>query len=194
MDIGAIIGEYVYLKAIGEDFVGRCPFCLHHQRMLVVIPQLKTYECLHCGQHGGALDFIRRIESIIRWDIRRSLKWPVAKHTIGTVYVLELEGDYYYIGFTQDLVKRLGQHFDSKGAQWTKKHRPLRLIDVYYDVPALVEHRVTKRYIERFGMDKVRGGWYVDARDEAGPYQVYPSRSFWYARHKPVAKQLIVLL
>lgn len=183
MDIGAIIGEYIQLKPLGEDFVGRCPFCLHHHKMLVVIPQLGTYECLHCGQQGGAVDFIRRMERIISQDVRRSIKWPVPKHTIGTVYVLELEDGYYYVGFTQDAVKRYGEHWGNRGTSWTKKHKPIRIADVYHDVPEFVEHRITRLYIKRFGMEKVRGGWYVDARDAVVPPAAYPKkRPFWYGR------------
>lgn len=176
MNIAAIIGEYIYLRPLGDDFVGRCPFCLCGRWVMAVIPELKTYECLHCGQQGGAVDFIRRMRRIIRADIRRSLKWPEPRHTMGTVYVLELAGGHFYVGFTQDLVRRLEQHFAGKGALWTKKYQPLRLADVYYDVPELVEHRITKRYLERYGSEKVRGGWYVDARDECPEYLRYPSR------------------
>lgn len=46
----------------------------------------------------------------------------------------------------------------------------------YYDVPEFVEHRITKMYIERYGPEKVRGGNYVDARDELGVYPRYPKR------------------
>lgn len=72
MNIGEIIGEYVYLKPLGEDFGGRCPFCLHPQHNM--------------------------------------------------------------------------------------------------------EHRVTKRYIERHGPEKVRGGNYLDACDQPGEYIRYPKR------------------
>jgi len=180
MNIGEIIGEYIYLKPLGEDFVGRCPFCLYHQQMLVVIPQLKTYECLHCGQKGGALDFIKRMDTIIKWDYRRSIK-KEPKHLIGTVYVLKLEGDRYYIGFTQDLPHRLTKHFAHKGALWTQKYQPLSLVDVYYDVPEFVEHRITKIYIERYGHKKVRGGNHLDARDVPRVFNRYPK--YFHYRH-----------
>jgi len=180
MEIGEIIGEYVYLKAMGRDFVGRCPFCLYHDQTMVVIPQLQTYECLHCRQSGGAVDFIRRMERITYWDYRRSIKQPVPKHTIGTVYVLSLEGSRFYVGFTQDLPHRLSQHFKHKGALWTKRFRALQLVDVYYDVPEFVEHRVTRRYIEQYGPDRVRGGWHLDARDAPGEYRRYPSKPLRY--------------
>jgi hypothetical protein len=184
MDIGAIIGDYIYLKPFGEDFVGRCPFCLAHAHSLVVIPHLKTYECVHCGQAGGAIDFIKNIEHIIKWEYQRSLKQEVREHTIGTVYVLSLEGGRFYIGFTQDLQHRLTQHFEHKGALWTQRFQPLRLIDVYYDVPEFVEHRVTRRYIERYGADKVRGGWHISAQDLSKPYERYPKRNPYQFKSK----------
>ncbi|MBK0379358.1 CHC2 zinc finger domain-containing protein [Mucilaginibacter segetis] len=177
MNIGEIIGEYIYLKPLGEDFVGRCPFCLHPQQNMVVITSLQIYECLHCRQTGGPVHFVKHIENIIKWDFRRSAK-RIVKHTTGIVYILQLEDNCYYIGFTQNLPQRLSQHFAHKGALWTRKHPPIKLVDVYYDVPEFVEHRVTKRYLERYGAEKVRGGNYVDARDRPGIYQRYPKRLF----------------
>jgi hypothetical protein len=173
MNIAEIIGEYIYLKRLGEDFVGRCPFCLSHRHVMVVIASLNTYECLHCGRQGGAVDFTTRMDNITRWEYKRSLRRPAPQHKMGTVYVLSLEGSHYYIGFTQDLPRRLGQHFGCTGALWTKKYCPEKLIDAYYDVPEFVEHRVTKRYIERFGEEMVRGGWHVDARDTEQPLNGY---------------------
>ncbi len=177
MNIGEIIGEYIYLQPSGEDFIGRCPFCLHPQQDMLVISGLQTYACLHCRQTGGAIHFIQHIENIIKWDFRRSAK-RVVRHSIGTVYVLELQNGCFYIGFTQDLIRRLKQHFTSKGALWTQRNPPVKLLDVYYDVPEFVEHRVTKRYIDRFGPEKVRGGNYLYAGDQPRPYLRYPGRVF----------------
>jgi hypothetical protein len=175
MNIGDIIGEYVYLKPLDDGFIGRCPFCLHPNQNMVVIPSLQTYECLHCGQTGGAIHFIKHMENIIKWDFWRSAR-RVVKHTTGVVYILQLADNCYYVGFTQNLPQRLTQHFSHKGALWTRKHPPLKLLDVYYDVPEFVEHRVTKRYIELYGPEKVRGGNYVDSRDQPGEYLRYPKR------------------
>lgn len=186
MNIGDIVGEYIHLKPLTEGFVGRCPFCLYHEQQLVVIPQLNTYECLHCGQKGGALDFIKSIETIIKWEYKRSLK-RAPKHTIGTVYVLKLQGDHYYVGFTRDLPHRLAKHFAHKGALWTQKHEPVNLVDVYYDVPEFVEHRVTKIYIERYGPEKVRGGNHLDSRDTPREYLRYPKRFYYKRGPKPIS-------
>lgn len=44
------------------------------------------------------------------------------------VYVLELERGNYYVGSTYDLEERIQQHFSGNGAQWTKKHKPLKAV------------------------------------------------------------------
>jgi len=178
MNIGEIIGEYIYLKPLGEGYVGRCPFCLHPRQNMVVMPSLNIYECLHCGQTGGAIHFVKHMENIIKWDFRRSAA-RVVRHTIGIVYILQLANDCYYVGFTQNLPQRLTQHFTHKGALWTKKHPPIKLIDVYYDVPEFVEHRVTKRCIERYGAEKVRGGNHLYTGDEQRIYERYPKRVYF---------------
>jgi hypothetical protein len=174
MDMRDIIGEYVYLKPVGEDLVGRCPFCFYHEPSFLV--RTKFYECLHCQLKGGARDFIRRAEPIIHWEYRRSLKHVAPVHITGTVYVLALAGGRFYVGFTNDLPHRLKQHFKQQGAAYTKKHLPIKLVDIYYDVPEFVEHRVTRRYVERYGAHLVRGGWHLSAEDPEGAF-FYPSRS-----------------
>ena len=46
------------------------------------------------------------------------------------MYVLELEKGNYYVGHTKDLPTRIAQHFLGQGANWTKLHRPLRVLSV----------------------------------------------------------------
>jgi predicted GIY-YIG superfamily endonuclease len=41
------------------------------------------------------------------------------------VYTLNLKGGNKYVGYTQNLGKRLTQHFSGNGAQWTQKHAPV---------------------------------------------------------------------
>lgn len=58
------------------------------------------------------------------------------KTTTGYVYVLRLEGDaghdhHFYVGFTQDLTKRLHDHFHGDGAEWTKVHPPVSVMEVF---------------------------------------------------------------
>lgn len=44
------------------------------------------------------------------------------------VYALECEDKSIYIGQTDDILKRWKEHATGKGADWTKKHPPLRLV------------------------------------------------------------------
>jgi predicted GIY-YIG superfamily endonuclease len=49
----------------------------------------------------------------------------------GYMYVLLCSDDSYYTGSTNDLDKRLAQHQAGFGANYTKKHLPVKLI--YYE-------------------------------------------------------------
>ena len=43
-----------------------------------------------------------------------------------TIYILECKGGKYYVGKIKSNVhKRIKQHFDGKGAKWTKKYKPI---------------------------------------------------------------------
>jgi predicted GIY-YIG superfamily endonuclease len=75
------------------------------------------------------------------------------------VYVLELEDDCWYVGITHNLNMRYAQHLSGDGALWTKMHRPKRIYDVYVeDATFKLENEVTRKFIEVYGEDKVRGG------------------------------------
>ena len=47
------------------------------------------------------------------------------------IYVLECEGGKFYVGKTGDGERRLKQHISGQGAQWTKMHKPKRIVDYY---------------------------------------------------------------
>jgi predicted GIY-YIG superfamily endonuclease len=87
--------------------------------------------------------------------------WEKPGAVRGTVYVLELKNDCYYIGWTTNLRKRLAKHFQGKAANWTKLHRALRLLETYENATLRMEDEVTERYLEKYGQEKVRGGQYV---------------------------------
>jgi hypothetical protein len=104
MDIENVIGKHVALDPLREGFRGCCPFHADSKRMLIVIPSIDYYECLVCGKQGNTDDFII--------EMKRSKQVQEALCNVnrrGTVYVLELEGGRYYIGFT----KRLRRGFES---------------------------------------------------------------------------------
>ena len=46
------------------------------------------------------------------------------------VYILLCKDGSYYTGYTHDLTSRLEQHFNGKGARYTKMHKPQSLVYV----------------------------------------------------------------
>ena len=79
------------------------------------------------------------------------------------IYVLNLEGGFYYVGRTNDLTKRFEQHRTGtgKGATWTKIHKVISYDKVIENASPLDEDKITKEYMAKYGIDNVRGGSYV---------------------------------
>jgi hypothetical protein len=78
------------------------------------------------------------------------------------VYVLRLSGGNYYVGKSANVMQRYQQHLDGTGAAWTKKHKPVALEKTYEKVSPFDEDKYTKIYMAKYGIDKVRGGSYVE--------------------------------
>ena len=75
------------------------------------------------------------------------------------IYVLELEGNNWYIGITHNFNIRLAQHLSGSGAGWTRLYKPIRVAEIFFEgCDRKMEDDVTKRYMEKYGKDKVRGG------------------------------------
>jgi len=67
----------------------------------------------------------------------------------GYMYILECANGNYYAGSTKDLERRLAQHQNGEGANFTKKHLPVKL--VYFE-----EY---KRIDKAFYREKQVQGW-----------------------------------
>jgi predicted GIY-YIG superfamily endonuclease len=78
-----------------------------------------------------------------------------------SVYVLALEGGRYYVGRTKDISSRYEQHLNGNGSFWTKKYKPIALEKTFENVSVFEEDKVTKEYMDKYGIDMVRGGSYV---------------------------------
>ena len=74
------------------------------------------------------------------------------------VYVLVLEHGKYYVGGTFDLGKRLQQHIDGNGSEWTKIHNPIGTLKIMENCSPSDEEKVTLDMMAKFGIDNVRGG------------------------------------
>lgn len=77
------------------------------------------------------------------------------------IYVLCLEAGNYYIGKSDNVVNRYQQHCNRNGSAWTRKHKPISLEKTVKSTSPFDEDKVTKEYMSKYGIDKVRGGSYV---------------------------------
>lgn len=78
------------------------------------------------------------------------------------IYVLLCEGGRYYIGKSDHLITRILDHFVRNGSRFTKKYKPVCVIEVIENADDLDEDKYTKRYMSIYGVDKVRGGSYSE--------------------------------
>ncbi len=82
-----------------------------------------------------------------------------------TLYVLALEGGFFYVGTSETPLNRFEEHCGgAHAAEWTSLHRPLR-IDRAWAVPDETffrdETAETERMMRIHGMSQVQGGTYV---------------------------------
>src|SRR6185503_3268988 len=78
------------------------------------------------------------------------------------IYVLELEEGKYYVGKTKNTDLRIGQHFNYDGSAWTKKDKPLKVIDIKSCHTVFDEDNTTIAYMKEKGIYNVRGGVYCN--------------------------------
>jgi predicted GIY-YIG superfamily endonuclease len=78
------------------------------------------------------------------------------------IYVLKLEGGRYYVGKSDNIINRYQQHLNGNGSAWTRKYKPIAIDKSYENVSSFEEDKVTKEYMSKYGIDKVRGGSYVE--------------------------------
>lgn len=76
------------------------------------------------------------------------------------IYVLELQNNKYYVGKSERIPERLKQHFKGYGAVWTKKHRPIKVLDILEEKNLFTEDNITKEMMLKYGIENVRGGSY----------------------------------
>ena len=75
-----------------------------------------------------------------------------------TIYILELLENKYYVGKTNNLSFRLDQHNLSNGSLWTTKYKPIKVLETYQNCDDYDEDKYTIKYMEKYGIDNVRGG------------------------------------
>jgi hypothetical protein len=79
------------------------------------------------------------------------------------IYILKLQNGKYYIGKTSNPYFRIVEHFNLEGSEWTKLYNPIKLLELIegddYD-----EDKYTKIYMDKYGIDNVRGGSYTSIK------------------------------
>ena len=63
-NIVELIGSFVALKKIGQNFQGLCPFHDDKTPSLSVSPEKKIFRCFGCGVSGNAITFLRRHKNL----------------------------------------------------------------------------------------------------------------------------------
>lgn len=79
------------------------------------------------------------------------------------IYVLQLQNNKYYVGKTSHPHSRIETHFTNNGSEWTKLHKPIKLLELIPNCDHYDEDKYTYKYMDKFGIDNVRGGSYSTA-------------------------------
>lgn len=74
------------------------------------------------------------------------------------IYVLSLVNNKYYVGKTKNISNRLENHFADSGSYWTKKYKPISVLEIYENCDVYDEDKYTIMYMNKYGIDNVRGG------------------------------------
>jgi predicted GIY-YIG superfamily endonuclease len=80
------------------------------------------------------------------------------------IYVLQLKDGKYYIGKSDNVMKRYEEHLHGKGSAWTKIYKPISVIKVIENTSSFEEDKITKEYMSKYGISNVRGGSYVSVK------------------------------
>lgn len=76
------------------------------------------------------------------------------------LYVLQLADGKYYVGKTADVKRRVEEHMKGGGSEWTKIHKPVKVVETRRIKDEHDENNTTKDYMKKYGIDNVRGGSY----------------------------------
>lgn len=74
------------------------------------------------------------------------------------IYILELVNGKYYVGKTINPDRRIEEHLNLNGSEWTKIYKPVRIIDIIEIIDEFDEDKHTLATMRKHGIDNVRGG------------------------------------
>jgi predicted GIY-YIG superfamily endonuclease len=89
------------------------------------------------------------------------------------IYILKLENNKYYVGKSNDLDTRTVAHMNGTASSWTKKYKPISVDQIIKNTSPFDEDKYVKEYMNKYGIDNVRGGTYVtEELDEVSRFQL----------------------
>lgn len=77
------------------------------------------------------------------------------------IYILKLEHGKYYVGRTNNVKSRIQQHKNQSGSSWTTLHKFKSIVNQFETNDPYDEDKWTKKYMQQYGIDNVRGGSYT---------------------------------
>jgi hypothetical protein len=80
------------------------------------------------------------------------------------IYVLKCQQNKYYVGKTNNPNVRLESHGTTEGSAWTKKYKPIKVLELIKNCDDYDEDKYTKIYMDKYGIDNVRGGSFVSMK------------------------------
>lgn len=83
------------------------------------------------------------------------------------IYTLKLTQNKYYVGKTSNPNFRIESHFNSEGSGWTKMYNPIKILEIIPNCDDYDEDKYTKIYMDKYGIDNVRGGSYTSIKLDA---------------------------
>jgi len=81
-----------------------------------------------------------------------------------SLYVLQLANGKYYVGKSSDVKQRIEQHMKGHGSEWTKIHKPVKVVETRRLKDEHDENNTTKDYMKKYGVENVRGGSYAQTQ------------------------------
>ena len=98
------------------------------------------------------------------WGTVIDFKYNQNENKMVYIYILLLQKNKYYVGKTTHPKFRLREHFDSGGSAWTKKYKPVKILQILPNCDDYDEDKYTKMYMDKHGINNVRGGSYSTIR------------------------------
>ena len=127
-----------------------CPIDVRIRNM--IRNNLMTNKKMHIDEISNSMEMIQKIKN----NCDLLLSFPDG---LEYVYILELENDKYYVGYTENFDSRMISHFGGNGSKWTKLHKPIAILKVSRGCK-IDEDKKTIDMMIKYGYQNVRGGRY----------------------------------